>query len=331
MSRFALNLLTSSAAALILVALAVPAVRSSDGSPAANAPPPARAFGVYVDPWHVDDWARAVGETPHMVAKFEAFSKRRTIDNFIAEAERQRMQRLLVSWEPWRPVPTSLGTVRQARPQPGYRNRDIAKGSQDEYIERFARSLATFDGIVYLRYAHEMNGFWYPWHHDPRGYRRAWRHLVTTFRRIGTPNVRFVWSVNPSLYEPFDTWLRRLRAYWPGGRYVDAVGSTMINFGGKKQYGIVRFAPRLRALRWQYGKPVVITEANTAFGVRIRWLKDFRRMLRSMPWIRAVAWSQLPSRGKAHLSGVGNVNWDVQRDPRSAALLRVIIRDGVRR
>jgi hypothetical protein len=105
----------------------------------------------------------------------------------------------------------------------------------------------------------------------------------------------------------------------------------MINFGGKKQYGIVRFAPRLRALRWQYGKPVVITEANTAFGVRIRWLKDFRRMLRSMPWIRAVAWSQLPSRGKAHLSGVGNVNWDVQRDPRSAALLRVIIRDGVRR
>ena len=43
-------------------------------------------------------------------------------------------------------------------------------------------------------------------------------------------------------------------------------------------------------------------------------------MLRGKPWIRAVMWSQLPSRGKAHRTGAaGIVDWDVQRDPRAAA------------
>ena len=66
----------------------------------------------------------------------------------------------------------------------------------------FARSLAGFHGTVDLRYAHEMNGTWYPWSHDPIGYRRAWRHVVRVFRAAGAANVRFVWSPNPSLYLP---------------------------------------------------------------------------------------------------------------------------------
>jgi hypothetical protein len=53
-------------------------------------------------------------------------------------------------------------------------------------------------------------------------------------------------------------------------------------------------------------------------------------MVRAMPWIRAIAWSQLPSRGAAQMHGAGLLDWDVQRDPRSAAVLRGIIRDGLR-
>ena len=59
----------------------------------------------------------------------------------------------------------------QQRPQPGYRNADIAAGAQDPYIRRMAGNLGKFPGTVYLRYAHEMNGFWYPWSHDARGVR----------------------------------------------------------------------------------------------------------------------------------------------------------------
>ena len=292
--------------------------------PAAASP---RTVGVYVDPWNVDDWARSVGASPGLVAEFEAFSQNRVLDHHLREAERQGVRRLMISWEPWKPVPPSLGPFQQYQPQLGYRNADIARGAQDEYIARFARSLAGFQGTVYLRYAHEMNGFWYPWARGPRGYVQAWRHVVGIFRQVGAVNVRFVWSVNPNLFQGRAEWLRKLRRYWPGGNYVDAVGSTMINFGGRKDYRVARWVPRLAVLRRQYRKPVMLTETNTAYRGRVRWLRDMRRLLKRTPWIRALVWSQLASRGKANMNDAGRVDWDVRRDPPAAAVLRQIIRD----
>jgi hypothetical protein len=292
-------------------------------TPAAASP---RTLGVYVDPWHVPAWAQNVGFRPRYVARFEAFSRRATIDSFLREAERQGLRRVLVTWEPWRPVPPELGAVQQFRTQPRYRNRDIARGVQDAYIVRFARSLASFHGRVDLRYAHEMNGTWYPWSHDPVGYRGAWRHIVRLFRAAGAHNVRFVWSVNPSLFLPYRTWLRSVRVYWPGRRYVGAVGSTMINFGGQKRYTVARFVPRLRELRRRYHNPVLLTEVNTVYRGRARWLRDLRRLVARTPWIRSLAWYQHRSRGQVQIPGAGNLAWDVQRDPVGAALLRSINR-----
>ena len=126
-------------------------------------------------------------------------------------------------------------------------------------------------------------------------------------------------------------WLRTARRYWPGSRYVDAVGSTMIDFGGDKDYTVaaVRAAPAHAPP--EFRKPLVLAETNTEYDGRVAWLRDLRRMLRGMPWVRAVMWSQLPSRGKAHRAGAGGiVDWDVQRDPPAAAALRRIIEDGVR-
>jgi hypothetical protein len=340
MKPFALNLLTCSVTAALLVALALPAKWALDASResatvAASsapwphpAPDPRRPFGVYVDPWHVDDWARNVGAAPQLVAKFEAFSNQRTIDNFLTQTQKIGIRRAMVSWEPWAPVPASFGTAEQARQQPGYRNVDIARGSQDRYMLTFARSLAKFPGTVYLRFAHEMNGYWYPWSRDPKAYVFAWRRMVRIFDVAGAKNVRFVWSVNPNLYEGQRIWRKGLRPYWPGSRYVDAVGSTMIDFGGLKAYPVKRFAPRLRWLRTTFHKPIVLTETNTAYAGRVRWLTDLRSMLQTMPWIRVVAWSQLPSRGKVHQRGTGIVDWDVQTDAAGAAQLADIIRDG---
>jgi hypothetical protein len=292
--------------------------------------PARRTFGAYVDPWHVDDWARAVGAAPQAVAKFEAFSRTPTLDAWAAEAHRQGIRRLMVSWEPWAPVPVALGSVAQSRPQPGYRSIDIARGARDRYIMRVARSLAAFRGTVYLRYAHEMNGYWYPWSQGARSYRWAWRRITRLFRVAGARNVRFVWSVNANLYEPAGVWERNLRRYWPGSRYVDYVGTTMIDFGGAKDYPVQRFAPRLWALRRSFGKPLVLTETNTEWRGRLTWLRDLRRMLAGMPWIRAVMWSQLPSRGNAHRPSDGLLDWDVTREPAAARELAAIVRDGIR-
>lgn len=344
MRPFALNLLTCSVTAILLVALALPAKWTLDSAreaarvaapvpegpwprPAAD---PRRAFGVYVDPWHVDDWARTVGAAPQLVAKFEAFSNRRTVDKWLVQSAKIGIRRVMVSWEPWAPVPAAYGTQQQAAPQPGYRNLDIARGSQDRYMLAFARSLARFRGTVYVRFAHEMNGYWYPWSRDPRAYVLAWRRMVRIFDVAGARNVRFVWSVNPNLYESTRAWRRSVKPYWPGRRYVDAVGSTMIDFGGVKSYPVARFEPRLRWLRSTYRKPIVLTETNTAYADRVAWLGDLRALLRRSPWIRVVAWSQLPSRGKVHQRGTGIVDWDVQTDAPAAAALQGVIADGLR-
>jgi hypothetical protein len=139
-----------------------------------------------------------------------------------------------------------------------------------------------------------------------------------------------VWSVNANLYEPRHVWLANARRYWPGRRYVDDVGSTVIDFGGEKDYAVARFAQRLRTLRAAFLKPIVLAETNTEYHGRVAWLRDLRAMLDRMPWIRAVMWSQLPSRGKAHRAGAsGLVDWDVQRDRPAADELRRIIQAGV--
>src|SRR4051794_10334890 len=298
---------------------------------AAPATEPARTFGAYVDPWHVVDWTERVGVMPDVLARFEAFSRQKPLDSFLRESEARGVTRVMVSWEPWKPVPVEQGDA-QSLPQRGYRNRDILHGVQDRYIRHFARSLATFRGTVYLRYAHEMNGDWYPWSCEPRMFTLAWRRVVRLFRAVGARNVRFVWSVNPNQYQGKRPWLEHLRLYWPGRQWVDYVGCTMIDFGGgrRARYQVDRFAPRLQILRRVYHKPLMLTETNTEYVGRVDWLRKFRRMLRGMPWIRAVVWSQLQSRGQAHLKGSGELNWDVQQDPASAGILRGVISDGRR-
>lgn len=306
------------AATIALSSLAV-AVGAAEGASA-------RTIGAYVDPWHVDDWARDTGVRPDYVARFEAFSRGGAIDGFLRESERRGLRSVLITWEPWRPVPPELGVVEQYRPQPGYTNAEIAARGQDPYLDAVARQLATFHGRVYLRYAHEMNGTWYPWSRDPIAYRRAWRHVVARVHAAGARNVRFVWAPNPSLYLPFDIWLRSVRVYWPGARWVDAVGSTMIGFGGARQRPVGDFLPRLKALRQLYRKPVMLTEANTAHHGRVRWMRALARALRDRPWIPSLAWFGLQSRAQAHLEDVGRLEWDIRRDPAAARALRAIAR-----
>jgi hypothetical protein len=338
--QLALQLLTSGATLLLLAALTLPAARTlraaagvtQSGLAQAPAPAPAahprRIFGIYVDPWHAADWARAIGAAPQALATFEAFSRDRVLTRYAAAAARHGIHRILVTWEPWAPVPSSLGVAAQSRQQRGLRTIDIARGAKDRYIIRFARALARFPGTVYLRFAHEMNGYWYPWSHDPAAYRWAWRRVVGLFRAVGARNVRFVWSVNPNLYERASTWRTGLRRYWPGRRFVDLVGVTMIDFGGTKEYPVGRFVPRLRELHRSYRRPVVLAETNTAANGAARWLRALRGMLGGMPWIRGVFWSQLPSRGKIQQWGTGALDWDVQDDPAAAAELAGIVRDG---
>src|SRR4051794_37259902 len=115
---------------LPLLLLAFGAMLLPASAHAQTPPPPKRTFGVYVDPWNVGPW-RTAGIAPHYVARFEAFSRGATVHAFLREAEAQGLASVLVSWEPWKPVPPQLGVEAQFAAQPGYRNVDIAAGAQD--------------------------------------------------------------------------------------------------------------------------------------------------------------------------------------------------------
>src|SRR4051812_43271985 len=111
-----LNLSTASLTVAILAVLALPAVDVHHRlvTPPRLPVPETRSFAVYIDPWHIDDWVAGVGAQPTIAAKFEAFARKRTVENFTAEAQRRGIRSILVSWEPWKPVPARLGIFKQS-------------------------------------------------------------------------------------------------------------------------------------------------------------------------------------------------------------------------
>jgi hypothetical protein len=63
----------------------------------------------------------------------------------------------MYTWDPWNP---NLDPPDQ---QQGFLLRDIAAGAHDGYVRGVARAIADYGGPIFVRFAQEMNGAWYPW------------------------------------------------------------------------------------------------------------------------------------------------------------------------
>lgn len=317
--QWCLNLLSASATIALLLTIA--ACARADAARTNGL----RYVGIATDAWHVDDASRAVGGRFDVVMTFEAWARNRTLKDWFAAA-RDRGARVMVSWEPWHPVPIDRADE-QSRVQEEWSNGAIVAGRHDHYIRRFARAVRAAGVPVYLRLMHEMNGVSYPWSADPKRYRAAWRRVWRIFHQEGASNAVFVWSVNPNSYEDDRTFMRRVRSYWPGRRYVDQVGSTLIRFGGRRKNVPLAFYFKRIGLLRTFRRPVVLTEVNVNYEDRLRWLRELRVRLRQNRWVRGLVWSQQPSRGERRMQGIGRMDWDIATDPRARRLLRAIIAD----
>jgi mannan endo-1,4-beta-mannosidase len=299
---------------------------------------PTKDFGVVGSPDSLRSWVEKTSVKPSMPMEFEAWSKNRTLDEHFAQARRDGYSRYMITWEPWRPVPAELGIDAQRTIQPGYSNAAIAAGDQDEYIIKFAESVAK-SGLdtVYIRYAHEVNGTWYPWSHDSDNYVKAWRHIVTLFRDAGADNARFIYATNASLYQDETTWTERFWKYWPGDEYVDYVGSTMINFGGiacqqipcsgdTKKYSVDLFKDRIQRSYELTGKHMILSEVNTALdGDTSTWLNDLAAWAADdSSHIKGIVLSQQPSRGAAQME-TGDLSWNISDHPELFPALKNLI------
>jgi beta-mannanase len=209
--------------------------------------------------------------------------------------------------------------VKPVRDQPRYQLRKIIAGQFDAYILDWARTLAAYGGPVRLRFAHEMNGGWYPWSERANGnrpgeYVRTWRHVHEIFDAAGATNVQWVWS-------PAAT--RVLPEQYPGDEYVTMVSLSLFNGGLQLRYSpwrsfaalIGRSLKALNAIAPD--KKVELSEVGCAEkgGNKTAWITEMFSALVRFPQITSIIWYDL----------VKWTDWRVESSPASVAAFR----DGV--
>jgi hypothetical protein len=254
---------------------------------AARAAPASKiSLGAYIpgasnDPALIDAYGDEVGQSPVIVSTYAQWPQP-ILDDWELEPIWARGAVPMITWEPW----TSS--------ESGYSLRGIAKGRFDGYIRQSARAAAAWGKPILLRFAHEMNGGWYPWGrghgNGPRLFKRAWRHVVRVFRELGATNVRWVWS-------PYVTYGGRFRfaRYFPGNRWVDWVGLDGFNWArnGRWQSFKSIFGESYRILKRMTFHPIMIAEtgSNQEGGNKAVWVsKVLNRELPRFSRIRALVW-----------------------------------------
>ncbi|MEV6976659.1 glycosyl hydrolase [Kitasatospora sp. NPDC093806] len=290
-----------SAAPATTPAAEAPATAAPTPAPAAPAqfPPPGGAFmgvmtkaGPY-DLTPVDEFTTAVKQQPG-VLEFSVGWWDRRFDRRIFDTVAERGIMPMVAWEPW-DFHKESKVDKQRGEQPDYALRRIIGGEFDGYIKQWAEGVKSLGYPVALRFAHEMNGYWYPWAEQANGnqrgqYAQAWRHVHDLFKQAGADQVVWVWSPNVD-YEnatPLDS-------LYPGDDYVDWIGlSGYYGTVGLEKYASFDqiFEPTLKKLRAFSQKPVVITEtaATDSSGQKARWITEMFTQLPEHPDIIGLIW-----------------------------------------
>jgi beta-mannanase len=242
-------------------------------------------------PWSMTDLDRFEADAGHratLVAYYTGWRddfNRYAFDNIAARGSTP-----LVTWEPW---DYTNGTTNQ----PAYRLSAIASGAWDPYITRWAQAARAWGKAVWLRFAHEMNGDWYPWAEGVNGnvagdYVKAWRRVRAIFRSVGANNISWVWS--PNVVAPNTTPLTRL---YPGDADVDFIGidgyngGTALPWGGWKTFNQL-FGETLRQVRGITRKRIMVSEVASAEagGSKAAWINDFFNSLDNNPDIFSFVW-----------------------------------------
>jgi beta-mannanase len=261
-------------------------------SPAVTAAP-ATEFGVttpggFGATGELDLVTRMAGAAPSIVMAYSDFAHPLDVAGLDAVAARGATP--MITWEPW----VWGGGVNQ----PAYSLAKIQSGAFDGYVRTWAKGLRSWGKPVYLRFAHEMNGDWYPWSERVNGnrtgdYARAWRHVRAVFDTQKVTNVRWVWSPNVTYPGSLD-----LSGLYPGPSSVDVVAVDGYNWGTAASWSTWTnpgelFDPTVGQLRTlATGKTIMLAEVASAEqgGSKAAWVTDLFTWLRAQSDVRAFIW-----------------------------------------
>jgi membrane-bound metal-dependent hydrolase YbcI (DUF457 family) len=267
-------------APLAIAALAVGAWHSDS----ARAAPASAAIGIYLpgsdwEPHLIDRYAEAVGRRPALVSIYRDWSKPPFEPAFL-DPIAARGAVPMVTWEPWHDWARAIPL------------RAISAGAQDQYIAAAADAAAAWGGPLFVRFAHEMNGGWYPWGripgNTPAAYKSMWRHVVAIFRQRGASNVRWVWTpyVEGDRQRPF-------RRFYPGDGWVDWAGLDGFNWGRRFVSFAKIFQRSYETLVGMTQKPLMIAETGSVEfgGSKPEWIRrSLNRALPRYKHVRALVW-----------------------------------------
>ncbi|WP_458114310.1 beta-mannanase [Arthrobacter sp. R1-13] len=237
----------------------------------------------------LDAVATLVNESPSIVMSYKDFSQAAPITDLNAVDARGATS--LITWEPW------LWSGNGAN-QPAYALDRITAGDFDTYIAQWGNALKTWGKPVMLRFAHEMNGNWYPWAeaangNGPGDYVAAWRHVHDVVAATGATNVQWVWAPNVPYWGSTP-----LTGLYPGAAYVDIVALDGYNWGTSQSWSSwtspsALFGEGLTALRsLAPGKPIIISETASAEagGSKADWNTALVSYLAAQPDITGFVW-----------------------------------------
>jgi hypothetical protein len=256
-------------------------------------PPSRLAFGVSTPGGpradaELDAVASLAGEEPTIVLSFTDMTRDLDVAGLHAVAARGATP--LLTWEPW--------VAGQGRDQPAYSLDRIAAGDHDVRLRSWAVDLAAYGAPVMVRFAHEMNGDWYPWAegvngNDPGDFVAAWRHVHAVVTAAGAHNVEWVWAPNVPYWGS-----TALDGLFPGGDVVDVVALDGYNWGTSQTWSSWESPSQLfdgglaEVRRLAPGLPVVVTETASAEqgGDKAQWVRALVAHLAAQPDVRAFVW-----------------------------------------
>ncbi|OGK42846.1 hypothetical protein A3A74_01410 [Candidatus Roizmanbacteria bacterium RIFCSPLOWO2_01_FULL_35_13] len=250
-----------------------------------------------------------------LVGFYQAWgSENNQFDQSLAYAIKNKGSIPMITWEPWVPVASYDRTIEQAL-QDKYHLRNIIRGDFDEYIKEYANSVRDYQNPVMIRFAHEMNGNWYPWgstFNTPSEYIMAWRHVHDIFTEVGTPNVAWIWAPNEEYVEPLVPFSHSSEVFYPGDKYVDWVGVSSFNWAGRYKQNIWRkpedlFESTISKLK-QYQKPIIITETASSEtigypGQKALWIEQMAEYVKLNPEIKGLVWFNVND---------NNIDWSIE-------------------
>jgi hypothetical protein len=200
-------------------------------------------------------------------------------------------QTAVITWEPQK-----IGD----KVPDNYPLKKIIAGTFDKYLISSAKLAKSAGTEFVIRFAHEMNGYWYPWGipkpGDPRSlanesntpeiYIKAFRHVHDVFKAQKVTNVKWMWSPNLIDATPHI----ELSSLYPGDSYVDVVGLS--GYLRSTQLMEERFRPTFNQLdQVAPTKPIIIAEGGVDHAAQRPLLtKDLLSGLAREPRVQGFLW-----------------------------------------